>query len=38
MFSVDVSDEILEKLKEMLEDEDDEDICIKLREYTVGSG
>ncbi len=38
MFSLEANDEILSKLKEMWEDEDDEDICIRLREYTIGSG
>lgn len=37
MFNVTIGDEMLEKLREMLEDEDDE-CCVRLREYKVGSG
>ena len=37
MFKVSIDDEMLEKLRSMLEDEDDE-TCIRLREYKVGSG
>jgi len=37
MFKVSIDDEILEKLRSMLEDEDDE-TCVRLREYKVGSG
>ena len=37
MFTVTITDEMLEKLRSMLEDEDEE-ICVRLREYKVGSG
>jgi hypothetical protein len=37
MFQVTISDEMLEKLRSMLEDEDEE-ACVRLREYKVGSG
>lgn len=37
MFSVQVGDEILDKLRAMLEDEDEE-VCVRLREYKVGGG
>ncbi len=37
MFTVTVSEELLEKFRTMLEDEDD-DTCIRLREYNVGGG
>ena len=37
MFKVSVGDEMLEKLRSMLEDED-EGTCIRLREYRVGAG
>lgn len=37
MFKVSIDDEMLEKLRSMLEDEDDE-TCVRLREYKVGSG
>ncbi len=37
MFQVTITDEMLEKLRSMLEDEDEE-ICVRLREYKVGSG
>lgn len=37
MFTVDINEEMLEKLRNMLEDED-EDVCVRLREYQVGSG
>ena len=37
MFSVSVHKELLEKLRSMLEDEEEE-TCIRLREYKVGGG
>ena len=37
MFTVSVNEEILAKLRSMLEDED-EDTCVRLREYTLGGG
>lgn len=37
MFTVKVSEEMLEKLRVMLEDED-EGTCVRLREYKVGGG
>lgn len=37
MFTVNVSDELLDKLRGMLEEEDD-GICVRLREYKVGGG
>ena len=37
MFTVTVNEEMLAKLRSMLEDED-EDTCIRLREYKVGGG
>ena len=37
MFTVNVTEEILEKLRAMLEDED-EGTCVCLREYKVGGG
>ena len=37
MFTVTIGDEMLEKLRAMLEDEDEE-ICVRLREYKVGGG
>ena len=37
MFTLNVNDEMLEKLRSMLEDED-EDTCVRLREYKVGGG
>ena len=37
MFSLSSEQEILDRLKNMLDDED-EDICVRLREYKVGSG
>lgn len=37
MFELTVPEEMLEKIHNMLEDEDD-DTCINLREYKVGSG
>lgn len=37
MFEVTIGDEMLEKLRSMLEDED-EDSCVRLREYQIGSG
>lgn len=37
MFTLTVPDEMLEKLRSMLEDEDD-DTCVRLREYKVGGG
>lgn len=37
MFTLDIPDDVLEKLKNMLEGED-EGTCIRLREYTLGSG
>jgi len=37
MFSVETSDEILEKLRGMLKDEE-EGVCVRLREYKMGGG
>lgn len=37
MFTLTITDEMLAKLHTMLEDEDD-DICVRLREYKVGGG
>ena len=37
MFTVTVDDEMLAKLRSMLEDED-EGTCVRLREYTLGGG
>ena len=37
MFTLNVPEEMLEKIHTMLEDEDD-DTCINLREYKVGAG
>ncbi len=37
MFTVTIGEEMLEKLRSMLEDED-EDTCVRLREYKVGGG
>lgn len=37
MFSVTIDKEMLEKLRSMLEDED-EGTCVRLREYKVGGG
>ncbi len=37
MFTVNVSEELLDKLRGMLEDED-EGVCVRLREYKVGGG
>lgn len=37
MFTVTVPDEMLVKLQAMLEDEDD-DSCVRLREYKLGGG
>lgn len=37
MFTVNVSEELLDKLRDMLEDED-EGVCVRLREYKVGGG
>ena len=37
VFKVAIDGEMLDKLRSMLEDEDDE-TCIRLREYKVGSG
>ena len=37
MFIVTVSEDILAKLRSMLEDED-EGACVRLREYTLGGG
>ena len=37
MFTVSVNEEILAKLRSMLEDED-EGTCVRLREYTLGGG
>lgn len=37
MFKVTINDEMLEKLRSMLEDEDEES-CVRLREYKVGAG
>jgi iron-sulfur cluster insertion protein len=37
MFTLETTDEILEKLREMLADED-EGTCVRLREYKVGGG
>ena len=37
MFIVTVGEDILAKLRSMLEDED-EGVCVRLREYTLGGG
>ena len=37
MFNVTIDGEMLDKLRSLLEDEDEE-TCIRLREYKVGSG
>jgi len=37
MFNLNVPEEMLEKLRAMLEDEDEES-CVRLREYKVGGG
>jgi hypothetical protein len=37
MFSLTITDEMLNKLQAMLDDED-EDMCVRLREYKVGGG
>ena len=37
MFTVTVNEEMLAKLRSMLEDEDD-GTCVRLREYTLGGG
>lgn len=37
VFNVAIGDEMLEKLRSLLEDED-EDSCVRLREYQVGGG
>ena len=37
MFTVTIGEEMLEKLRAMMEDEDEE-TCIRLREYKVGGG
>ena len=37
MFTVTVDESMLEKLRDMLEDED-EGTCVRLREYKVGGG
>ena len=37
MFAVTVNEELLDKFRSMLEDED-EGACIRLREYTLGGG
>ena len=37
MFTVTINEEILAKLRSMLEDED-EGTCVRLREYTLGGG
>ena len=37
MFTETIGEEMLEKLRSMLEDED-EDTCVRLREYKVGGG
>lgn len=37
MFELSVPEEMLEKLRGMLEDEDEES-CVRLREYQVGGG
>lgn len=37
MFTVTVSEEMLDRLRAMLEDED-EGTCVRLREYKVGGG
>lgn len=37
MFTVTVNEEMLAKLRSMLEDED-EGTCVRLREYTLGGG
>jgi hypothetical protein len=37
MFTVSIPEEMLERLRSMLEDEDD-GTCVRLREYKVGGG
>ena len=37
MFNVTIDGEMLDKLRSLLEDEDEE-ACVRLREYKVGSG
>ena len=37
MFAVTVNEELLDKFRSMLEDED-EGTCVRLREYTLGGG
>lgn len=37
MFNVNVPEEILEKFREMVEDEGD-DACVRIREYKIGAG
>lgn len=37
MFELTVPEEMLDKLRNMLEDEDEES-CVRLREYQVGGG
>ena len=37
MFTVTVNEEMLDRLRSMLEDED-EGACVRLREYTLGGG
>ena len=37
MFTVTIGEEMLDKLRVMLEDEDEE-TCVRLREYKVGGG
>ena len=37
MFAVTVNEEMLKRLRSMLEDED-EGVCVRLREYTLGGG
>ncbi len=37
MFELTVPEEMLDKLRTMLEDEDEES-CVRLREYQVGGG
>ena len=37
MFELTVPEEMLEKLRNMLEDEDEES-CVRLREYKIGGG
>ncbi len=37
MFTLTIADGMLDKLRTMLEDED-EGVCVRLREYKVGAG